>query len=189
MRGDDTDLVVLLDEHARPIGTAPKGEAHTGSGLPHLAFSLVLLDDTGTSMLVQQRSEGAQHFSGAWSNTCCSHPRPSEDPVQAALRRVGEELGMSATDLRIAGSFWYRAADPASGRVENEHDVVIVGTAVGAPRPDPDQVADTRWWPVADHARVDDLGPITPWFRDVLRIAFAPVDPGPATTDTPGLER
>ena len=162
----------MLDDAARPVGVVTKGVAHTSPGVPHLAFSLLLMDPAGERMLLQRRASGAQHFAGAWSNTCCSHPRPGETPIAAAHRRVVEELGIEGSDLRVAGSFWYHAEDPVSGRVEREHDVVIVGVADADPRPDPDQVDAVRWWPVGQRNAVEQLGPITPWFRDVLRVAF-----------------
>jgi isopentenyl-diphosphate delta-isomerase len=173
----DADLVVVLDEDARPIGVATKGDAHAAPGIPHLAFSVVLTDPSGEQMLLQRRAIGAQHFAGAWSNSCCSHPRPGEGLLEAAERRIREELGVAARDLREVGSFWYEATDPASGRIEREHDVVIVGVldaelSAGLPI-DPLDVEEVRWWPVLRSGSVDDLGPVTPWLGRVLDIATA----------------
>ena len=179
MAGRDEDLVFLLDEQARPVGTATKGLAHTDPGLPHLAFSVVLTDASGELMLLQRRAVGAQHFAGAWSNSCCSHPRPGETTLDAAQRRIGEELGIMGQDLRVVGGFWYRAADPAGGRVEHEYDMVVVGVAVGDPVPDPVDVAEVRWWPVDRSVESNDLGPTTPWLAQVLEIALGPDGIGP----------
>jgi isopentenyl-diphosphate Delta-isomerase len=180
----DEDLVVLLDEQALPVGTASKGTAHTAPGLPHLAFSVVLTDASGERMLLQRRAVGAQHFADAWSNSCCIHPRPAESPIEAAQRRIGEELGISAEGLRVVGSFWYRAADPVGGRVEHEHDVVLVGVAVGDPVPDLVDVAEVRWWPVGLPVSSAELGPTTPWLAQVLEIALGPGGVGPASGRT-----
>jgi isopentenyl-diphosphate delta-isomerase len=83
--------VVLVNEKAETIGVEEKLKAHQ-QGLLHKAFSIFILNEKD-QMLVQQRAFQKYHFSGLWSNACCSHPMPEEAVEQAAHRRLQEELG------------------------------------------------------------------------------------------------
>jgi isopentenyl-diphosphate delta-isomerase len=102
---------------------------------------------------------------GVWSNACCGHPRPSEDPASAAERRVREELGLAVSGLRvILPEFSYRASD-ASGVVENELCPVLIGTIDRDPQPDPAEVCEWSWTRWADLGLVAARTPwaVSPW--------------------------
>src|SRR3989338_5068869 len=100
-----TESVVLVDESDKPVGQAEKLEAHR-LGLLHRAFSVFVFDPQG-ELLLQQRAASKYHAAGLWANTCCGHPRPGEDLVAAAHRRLREELGLSCR-LSRAGQLTYR---------------------------------------------------------------------------------
>ncbi|MGB8021901.1 MAG: isopentenyl-diphosphate Delta-isomerase [Candidatus Nanopelagicales bacterium] len=138
------DLVVLVDEHGQSIGTANRGEVH-GSDTPlHLAFSCYLFDRRGR-VLLTRRALGKKTWPGVWTNACCGHPRPGEAPREAVRRRLADELGLGADDLRlILPHFAYRATD-ASGVVENELCPVWVAVVDATPTPDPAEVAELAW--------------------------------------------
>ena len=138
------DLLILVDGLDRQVGVATKMRAHR-EGLLHRAFSVVLVCDApnGCELLLSQRAEGKYHSGGLWANSCCSHPREGEPTIDAAYRRVREELGVEACELREIGSFAYRAAF-GNGLVEYEYDHVLVGAYTGELRPDPAEVSATR---------------------------------------------
>ena len=114
----DAEQVVLVDEGDRAIGAAEKLSAHRDGGRLHRAFSVFLFDAQGR-VLLQRRAVAKYHFPLLWTNACCGHPRPGEGVVEAARRRVREELGVAVT-LRPAFAFVYAAEDPATGLVERE---------------------------------------------------------------------
>ncbi|WP_264176699.1 isopentenyl-diphosphate Delta-isomerase [Agilicoccus flavus] len=161
--GTDDD-VVLLDEDGTAIGRAPRLAVH-GSDTPlHLAFSIHLFDDEGR-VLITRRALSKKTWPGVWTNSCCGHPRPNEDPVVAVRRRVREELGLDVQDVTpVVPDFRYRAVD-ASGVVENEVCPVYVGTARGPVRADPAEVVEHSWIPWADYARAVAATPavFSPW--------------------------
>ncbi|MFP5251714.1 MAG: isopentenyl-diphosphate Delta-isomerase [Actinomycetes bacterium] len=138
------ELVVLLDDAGRPIGSAPKSEVHTDATPRHLAFSCHLLDADGR-MLVTRRALGKIAWPGVWTNSCCGHPAPGE-PLEAAVqRRLQHELGTTAEGLELVlPDFSYRAVD-ASGIVEHELCPVFVGRITGPLQPDPSEVAEWQW--------------------------------------------
>jgi isopentenyl-diphosphate delta-isomerase len=144
---DTEELMVLVDEHDRVLGTEEKLAAHR-SGALHRAFSVIIWDSEGRQ-LIQKRSRGKYHSGGLWTNACCGHPRPGEDVASAALRRLEEEMGF-ACELESLGTILYRA-DLDSGITEHELVHVFRGIHKGPVAPDPAEVEDYRW------ARLDDL--------------------------------
>ena len=117
------ELVILVDTNDSPIGQMEKLEAHQKGEL-HRAFSIFIFNTKG-ELLLQQRALDKYHSGGLWTNTCCSHPRPGEDNLAAANRRLKEEMGMKA-NLTPAFSFKYRA-EFESGLIEHEYDHVFFG--------------------------------------------------------------
>lgn len=145
------ELVVLVDECDREVGTEEKVSAHR-RGVLHRAFS-VFVFDRRSRLLLQRRAAGKYHSAGLWSNTCCGHPRPGEPTERAARRRLKEEMGFECP-LEQVFSFVYRAALDG-GLTEHELDHVFIGRFDGAPRPDRTEVSEWRAAPVAEI--VDDL--------------------------------
>ena len=88
-----TEHLILVNERDEQVGICEKMQAHRDN-LLHRAFSVFLFNKKG-EMLLQQRASGKYHSGGLWTNTCCSHPRPGEDTLPAAQRRLQEEMGMT----------------------------------------------------------------------------------------------
>lgn len=164
------ERVILVDEDDRPIGTEEKLRAHQDGGRLHRAFSVFIYDRDGR-MLLQRRAAGKYHFAGLWSNACCSHPRPDEPTLDAARRRVREELGIDI-DLRETRSFTYHAFDDASGLHEREYVHVLAGDYDGEVRPDLDEVSETQWIDERQLKKETSTTPdrFTPWFLAALRL-------------------
>ena len=95
------ELVVLLDDAGRSIGTAPKSEVHHGSTPLHLAFSCYLFDDAGR-VLLTRRALDKRAFPGIWTNSFCGHPAPDESMDDAVARRAREELGVDSRGIASA---------------------------------------------------------------------------------------
>lgn len=147
----ETDLVVLLDDLGREIGTAPKSSIHGTDTALHLAFSCHVVDDQGR-VLVTRRALGKTTWPGVWSNSFCGHPRPAEPVLTAVRRRAEYELGLEITDVELAlPLFRYRATD-ASGIVEYEVCPVYTAHAVGEPVLNPLEVVDAEWVSPSDLA-------------------------------------
>ncbi|MEV6634294.1 isopentenyl-diphosphate Delta-isomerase [Actinoplanes sp. NPDC051470] len=180
----ESHLVELVDADGAAIGSMTVDEAHRAPGQLHRAFSVLLRDPDGR-VLLQQRAAVKTRFPLRWGNTACGHPGPGEDLVDAAARRLEEEIGISGVTLSVVGVYPYYAEDPASGRVEYEYDHVLIGTVPAAvpTGPDPAEVAALRWAP-ADELRdqvAADSRTYVPWLRGVLGVAAdAPAPDSPA---------
>lgn len=135
---DAHEQVILVDEANREIGVSAKIETHK-HGVLHRAFSIFLFSADGRT-LVQRRAVTKYHSGGEWANTCCGHPRPGEPIVQAAQRRLHEELGMEA-DLEEAFHIRYKAL-LANDMIENEYVHVFVGLSTHKPVPNPSEVCE-----------------------------------------------
>jgi len=131
--------VILVDEADTPLGKMEKMEAHR-KALLHRAFSVFIFNSKG-EMLLQRRAAGKYHSPGLWTNACCSHPRPGEETLAAALRRLKEELGITTTLTKLF-DFTYRSAYD-NGLTEFEFDHVFVGVYDDRNiQPDPNEVSD-----------------------------------------------
>ncbi len=158
------DLLILVDEADREIGTVPKTAGHLGPGVLHRAFSVFLFDGAG-AVLIQKRAAGKMLWPGYWSNACCSHPRPGENADVAARRRVREELHVECR-LRFLYKFTYQAR---FGDVGAEHELcyVYAGYPAGSVKADPAEIADHRWLQPNDLTTAIASNPdhFSPWMK------------------------
>lgn len=143
-------------------------------GLRHLAVSVFVMD--GDNTLLQRRAMGKYHKPGLWTNTCCTHPRWGEDPMDCAIRRLREELGITGLALHSAGHIEYRA-DVDNGLTEHEVvDVFVAQTPPDLPLAlNPVEVMQTKWVPRAQLvAQVSaDPAQYTPWLKIYLDAGLA----------------
>lgn len=151
-----TDSVILVDAHDRQIGVCDKRDAHLGEGQLHRAFSV---------HLIQRRAAGKMLWPGFWSNACCSHPAPGETVLDAACRRLREELGVCAS-CRFLYSFEYHAR---FGVIGAEHELchVLVAQSDTVVSPAVEEVSEVQWLSRAEvSAQLSDpAAHFTPWFR------------------------
>jgi isopentenyl-diphosphate Delta-isomerase len=161
---DLRDELILVDERDEAVGTETRAACHAGLGRLHRAFSVYVFDREDR-LLLQRRSRHKLLWPGHWSNSCCSHPRPGEEPRAAAEKRVHDELGF-ATALEFAFKYRYHASYGAVGS-ESELCWVFLGRHSAEVHPDPAEVADWRFAGFEELA--DELAraphEFTPWFR------------------------
>jgi len=155
--------VILVDENDRKTGVMEKTEAHK-KGLLHRAFSVFIFNSKG-EMLLQQRAMHKYHSAGLWSNACCSHPAPGENPEEAALNRLQQEMGITCI-LKKQYTFIYRVKFE-NGLIENEFDHVFIGRCDDVPRPDSREVMNYKWKMIQDVLDEINRTPqlYTEWFR------------------------
>ena len=130
--------VILVDENDTPTGTMEKIEVHQ-KALLHRAFSVFIFNSKG-EMLLQKRAANKYHSPALWTNACCSHPAPGQDTLEAATKRLQEEMGFT-TSLEKVFDFIYKAPFD-NGLTEHEFDHVFTGTYNEAVSPDKEEVSD-----------------------------------------------
>lgn len=166
------ELVILVDEQDKAIGTAEKLKAHQNNWL-HRAFSVFIVRrHPDFEVLLQQRAAHKYHSPELWTNTCCSHPRPEETVLAAANRRLQEEMGLSA-DLTDIGWFKYHALFQ-NGLHEHEIDHVLIGEWQDdyTIQPDPEEVQAYQWMSIAtlEAALTQSPERFTPWLKQALEM-------------------
>ena len=135
------EKVILVDENDNQVGLMPKLEAHQ-KGLLHRAFS-VFIFNSKYELLLQKRASSKYHSGGLWTNTCCSHPREGEEILDAAKRRLIEEMGID-TSLRKVHDFIYKA-ELDNDLTEHEFDHVLYGIYNEDPIINKDEADDFKW--------------------------------------------
>lgn len=131
------EKVILVDKNDRQIGLLEKQEAHV-KGLLHRAFSIFIFNNN-KELLIQKRANHKYHSGGLWTNTCCSHPREKESTLDAAQRRLNEEMGMEC-ELELKFNFIYKAKLD-NNLFEHEYDHVFFGFSNALPKINKDEVS------------------------------------------------
>jgi len=157
------EKVVLVDKQDKQIGLMNKQEAHI-KGVLHRAFS-VFIFNSDNHLLMQQRAHAKYHSAGLWTNTCCSHPREGESIIDAANRRLYEEMGMKC-NLEKSFDFIYHAKMP-NDLIEHEFDHVFFGFTDSCPQINKKEVSSYKYMHLND-LKVDisenpDI--YTEWFK------------------------
>ena len=161
------EKVVLVDKKDFQLGLMPKLEAHR-KGVLHRAFS-VFVFNSSKLLLMQKRSSLKYHSPGLWTNTCCSHQRDGESTVDAAKRRLNEEMGLNV-DLKETFSFIYKA-NLENGLIEHEFDHVLVGFTDFNPDINTNEVEDWKWIDLSFLELDLDKNPniYTEWFKIIFK--------------------
>lgn len=158
--------VVLVDKNDKVLGFMEKIQAHR-EGLLHRAFS-VFLFNSKNELLLQQRALSKYHSPGLWTNTCCSHPRENESTMDAANRRLLEEMGMECT-LEQKHHFIYKVKLD-QGMTEHELDHVFIGVSDQAPLLNKDEAASFKYMDLETCLEDVRVNPntYTEWFKIAL---------------------
>lgn len=166
----EENLVVLVDEYNNEIWTMEKLAAHENGWHLHRAFSIFLFNKNN-ELLVQQRDSWKYHCGWLWSNTVCSHQKPGETNLDAAVRRSQEELWISLEkeSLQEVGSEIYRA-EFDNGLTEHEYDFVIVWEYNDTVSMNPEEVMDHKWVSIEQLKEDMEKSPnnYTPWFKIII---------------------
>lgn len=135
------EYVVVVDKKDNPLGTMEKMEAHR-TGTLHRAFSVFVFNNN-FQMLIHRRALSKYHSPGLWTNTCCSHQRPGETTLDAAHRRLKEEMGFDC-ELSEQFSFIYNTKFD-NNLFEHELDHVLTGEFDGMPSPNLNEVCEWKY--------------------------------------------
>lgn len=168
------ELVVLLDENLRVVGSAPKLASHHMNTPLHLAFSCWLFNENGQT-LITKRAFVKKVWPGVWTNSFCGHPFPDESFKEAILRRAEFELGISNVSnlQKILPDFRY-VTPPYKGIVENEYCPVYIAFFQGQPIVNPDEVDNYAWISLPDLLREVELDPdkFSYWMKKQLKLLY-----------------
>ena len=157
------EKVILVDKNDNQVVLMPKLEAHE-KGVLHRAFSIFIFNSK-YELLLQKRASSKYHSGGLWTNTCCSHPREGEDILDAANRRLDEEMGIK-TSLRKVYDFIYKA-ELDNQLTEHEFDHVFYGVFDNDPILNKEEAEDFKWvdMETLNNDIIKDEDNYTVWFK------------------------
>ena len=157
------EKVILVDLDDNPIGEAEKLDAHQ-QDLLHRAFSIFIFDKENR-LLIQQRAQDKYHSGSLWTNTCCGHPRPGEETLAAAHRRLYEEINFDCPLQQITKFIYHAQLD--NNLTEHEIDNVFVGIYDGPVNPNPIEIMNYEWKKIGQLKNELQLTPenFTEWFK------------------------
>lgn len=158
-----TEKVILVDKNDKEVGSMEKQEAHI-KGLLHRAFSVFIFNDKN-ELLLQRRALKKYHSGGLWTNTCCSHPRKNETTLDAANRRLVEEMGMRCI-IKKQFDFIYKA-QLDNNLYEHEFDHVFFGFSNEQPLINTEEVEEYTYKTLEDIGNEIKKTPekYTEWFK------------------------
>ena len=166
--------VVAVDSDDTEQDVVNRLEAHTGDGIRHRAFT-VLVFDRDDNVLLAQRSPDKRLWDTHWDGTVASHPDPGQSQEDATRERLEEELGVTPDqydDLRITDKFEYKRYYLDEGL---EWEVCAVLKCTLADRtldPDPAEVGGWMWVPYEhlwNNQRLYRQLRLCPWFEMAMR--------------------
>ena len=160
----DDQLLIVVDENNEILDYRSKADCHAGEGILHRGFSIFLFNED-ERLLLQQRSATKALWPLYWSNSCCSHPRRDEVEIDAARRRLREELGLVAK-LESLFTFQYHARFQDRGS-EREICEVFLGYTSDAVRGNQNEIAAWKWLEIAEFEKGLARNPdqYTPWLK------------------------
>jgi isopentenyldiphosphate isomerase len=96
---DASEAFPLVDEEGRRVGVATRGSCHADPALLHP--SVHVLVRTVDGLLWQLRGHRKDVAPGTWDHACAGHVGTEEEPARAALRELGEELGLDVAGEQL----------------------------------------------------------------------------------------
>ena len=140
------ELLDLVDEHDRVIGTVRKGATESDPGLLHREVAILI--HRGDELLWQLRSAAKTVMPLTWDLACAGHVGAGDKPDAAAHRELLEELGFDV-DLVLLERRLVRAPSEAY------FAYVFAGAAPDGLEPvlDRDEVAAIEWCDEREYRR------------------------------------
>jgi isopentenyldiphosphate isomerase/intracellular septation protein A len=186
--GSGEEMLPLIDESGKVLGTAPRSECHKGPGKLHPVVHLQIVDGRG-GMYLQKRSAGKDIQPGMWDSAVGGHVSAGEDLDTALSRELREELGVTKLAIEASGGkiepiLRYRWDSDR----ESELVFSFIVTYAGPFSPDAAEIDEGRFWSFSDIRANLGMGLFTPNFEhEYGLIEQAAAEAARATAGGPAL--
>lgn len=160
----DQQLLVVDDSDIFLGKYADRKSCHSGDGIHHRAFVVVLFNKHN-QILLQKRKH--MLWDGYWDVSAISHPlhRDGHDESyeEAGKRALKDEVGINNVSLKKIGGFNYFAR--YQKYCENEYCAVLIGKWDKEIIPNPDVVYEYQWKDIKEFLKEckQHLQAYTPW--------------------------
>lgn len=133
------EILEIVDEKGRIIGTAARSRLHNRSYLLHKVVHVLLFNADG-ELLLQKRSRNKDLFPCKWDISVGGHIMQGEDTAEAAIRETKEELGFIPTELLFLYSYIF------VGSFEKELVYTYSSTAVDNYEFNREEIEEVKFW-------------------------------------------
>lgn len=166
MNSDNSaELFPVVDENGNIIGSATRGECHSGSKLLHPVVHLHVFDPQGR-LYLQKRPEWKDIQPGKWDTAVGGHVDLGENVDMALRREAREELGIEDFTPTLLTSYVFES--------EREKELVTTFCTVTDKEPRPsDEVDAIKLWTKDEIAGNLGQGVFTPNFEQEYRRLLA----------------
>ena len=124
------ELFDICDEQGNPTGdTVERSMAHANGICHRTAHIWIAKEENGRyKVLLQKRAMNKDSFPGRYDTSSAGHIQAGDEPMESALRELGEELGIKAetTDLDFAGTFRIQYEKEFHGKMFRDNEVAFV---------------------------------------------------------------
>ena len=155
----------IVNEQGEVIGSATRGECHSGSKLLHPVVHLHVFNPKG-DIYLQRRPAWKDIQPGKWDTAVGGHIDFGETPEEALRREVREELGIT--------DFVPVPIDKYVFESQREKELVYVNrtTYDGEIRPSTDELDGGRFWTLQEIREAIGKGLLTPNFESEFQRCF-----------------
>lgn len=155
----------IVNEQGEVIGSATRGECHSGSKLLHPVVHLHVFNSKG-DIYLQRRPAWKDIQPGKWDTAVGGHIDYGETPEEALRREVREELGIT--------DFVPVPIDKYVFESQREKELVYVNrtTYDGEIRPSTDELDGGRFWTLQEIREAMGKGLLTPNFESEFQRCF-----------------
>lgn len=134
----------LVDTDGKVTGRARRSECHGNPDLLHQAVHVFVVHPETGDLFLQQRSLQKDIQPGKWDTSVGGHVDAGEDPDEAAVRELGEELGLPST--RPEYLYRYLWNSPVESELIRSYRLFHAGPFTLQP----EELEDGRFWSVAE---------------------------------------
>jgi len=143
------ELIDVLTPDGMPTGVRKSKDKIHRDGDWHRAAHVWIVANDGR-ILVQRRSLRKENNPGLWDVSAAGHLSAGESAVEAAIREVREEIGLTLAgeDLRFVARLWQSCVLNDGTYIDNEiHEIFLVrrDVDIASLKLDPEEVAEVQW--------------------------------------------
>ena len=153
------ELFPVVDEQGNVVGSATRGECHSGSMILHPVVHLHVLNRRG-DIYLQKRSLSKDIQPGKWDTAVGGHVDFGESIEKALHREAREELGIN--DLQAKHLLSYVFQSSRERELVNTYYTISDATGFDF---DPVEIDEGRFWTVAEISAARGTGVLTPNFE------------------------
>lgn len=158
MKDNSLEKFPIVDEEGRVIGSATRGECHSGSKLLHPVVHLHVFNSKG-EVYLQRRPDWKDIQPGKWDTSVGGHIDYGEEPETALVREVREELSITEFTPERVGRYVFES--------QREKELVYVHrtTYDGAVMPSAEELDGGRFWTMDEIREAIGKEVLTPNFE------------------------